>query len=119
MAVTHGAYKAHWFTQGFKEWNDPYLEKHNPPLLYYLLLSVRFNIFKDPGERFPFLTNHPDYIREMPALQKAYEEHLKAVVIPKIAQLDVCDRASALWRPELPIPPSKNSSCCQDPCMTW
>lgn len=111
MAVTHGPFKVHFYSQGDHDWIEPYLEKYNPPIM--------FNLGTDPGERWPLDVNHPDYIRELPIITEAYEKHLNEVEIPKEGQLDVCDKSVALWKPDLPVPPSQNLSCCQDPCMTW
>lgn len=111
MAVTHGAFKCHFFSQGDHDWVDPYLKEYDPPIMY--------NIWKDPGERWPLDVNDPNYKKELPIIQKAYKDHLAEVVIPKTGQLDVCDKHVALWKPDLPVPPSNNVSCCQDPCMTW
>ncbi|XP_065846637.1 N-acetylgalactosamine-6-sulfatase-like [Oscarella lobularis] len=110
MAVRLGPYKAHFYTEGELEWNSPPLQEHNPPILYH--------IEHDPSENYPIDKQSPDYAPTMEAIKNLVASHLGNLTYGT-PQMNICDKHECLWRPDLPVPPSKPYNCCQDPCSTW
>lgn len=71
MALRHGPWKAHFFTQGAYGEDSKIREPHVPPLLY--------NLEVDPSERKNVGPDHPDVIA---TIQKILAAHQADLVIP-------------------------------------
>ena len=77
MAVRHGPWKAHYFTQGAYGPEARKRTKHDPPLL--------FQIEHDPGEQFNLNAQHPEVLAE---IEEIVAEHEAALEIPP-SQLEI------------------------------
>ncbi len=77
MAIRHGAWKAHYITQGAYGPDARKREKHDPPLL--------FNLNHDPSERFNVNSKHPEIIKQ---IQKIADEHRQQLKAPP-SQLEI------------------------------
>ena len=106
FAQRSGPYKLHHYTQGCTNYWEPALQHHDPPLL--------FHIAHDPAEAFPLNASLPRYQPILATARAQLAAHLSAVrndtTRSRVAQLNLCDSASALW-PSSAHPPSKPYSC--------
>ncbi len=79
---------------------------------------VLFDLFRDPGERYPIPPTQPEYGPALVTIRAAIAAHL-ASLIPGPPQLNWCDDATGNWAPPgcaalglcLPVPPSNRSLC--------
>ena len=69
MAVRHGAYKAHFITQGAYGEESKQIDRHDPPLLFHLE--------HDPSERNNVAQDHPDVLSEIARVVADHQSHLE------------------------------------------
>lgn len=69
MAVRHGAFKAHYITQGAYGPNAAKTQEHDPPQL--------FNLHHDPSEKYNIAREHPDALAEIQQIVDAHRKELK------------------------------------------